>query len=314
MEYFIQYYAPYLKPDSEKVQEAREAVSRILIKCERRGYIIIGDLEQGPHIADDPEDTQPDWIEKISEFDLARASFKDIFRYWLPVAQYARMETPYVLDFIMDKLKDPYTRFLFELSLDDHADQIIIQEAERKCGSMLMALDLRLEIARTGIGCLGTGATLNEMVSMLNSLFEKNILDAEGARETAKKIEKPAITEAMKNHDVMINLVAIHLQAYGKGILSLQECLPDLEPYARLGLEMTVDGLEPAVISELLGNKKKALLGELEIKMRMFETICLGLRSMTNPVILYRYLNSYLTGGDEYEWEEVFDLINIEKK
>lgn len=307
VEYFIQKYKTYIKPDSEKIQEAQEAILNIVVAFESRGYIVIySDLEREiPVTVDDECFQQPDWIEKIGKFDLTKASFKDILHYWLPVARYVRRETLFVLDFLMEKLKDPYSRFLFELSLDDHGEEVIVQESERKQKSLLMALDLRLEIVRTGIWCLGTGATLNETVSRLNSLFEKNMLDSDAAKEAAKKIEKPAVTEEMENHEVMINLVAFLLRAHDKGLLCLEKCLPDLEPYSRLGLEMTVDGLEPVVIHKLLENKKKAILHELEIKMRMFETLCLGLRNGTNPYILHRCLNSYLVEG--YELEEVFD-------
>jgi hypothetical protein len=67
---------------------------------------------------------------------------------------------------------------------------------------------------------------------------------------------------------------------------------------------MAVGGWMPLEADEVLKNKKKALMDELWIKMKMFERICLGLKSGHNPRLIHLALNSFLT--EEYPFDDLY--------
>lgn len=232
--------------------------------------------------------------EKIGDFDLTSADPIDIIKYWIPISTSVRRYGGLRLDEIIDKIKDDYSRHVFMLSLDDHPNEVISSEAEKKRISILASMDRRLEIMRTGVKGLVDGTNPRILLTKLNSFFSSDILKD---MDEIEKIETPSLAGDSDEKEIIKTLVACACKARREGILYLEYHYKRMPPYLRLGIMMAVDGWEMDYIDRVLKNKKETILAEYEKKMKMFEQVCLGLRNGDSPRILEVILNSYLIKG-----------------
>ena len=308
IEYILAEYVQFYESSADKdpfLKEIKEAQDKILglVKIyEARGYIILRQ-EKEVLIGDYKEEREKSGDkEEMEEFDLTKVSFGKIMKYWLPVCRKVRRESPLVLDAIMDKIKDPFSRHLFEMTLDDCSTGQIVLEAEKKRRSVLYESGRRLEIMRIGIRGLVEGDNPYLLMKKLNSLFPDAPLTAEAFFEETSRQEPKPIIDAMNDGEVIKNIVVYACKARHEGILILETYAEGSTPYWNQGLLMAVDGWMPLDADEVLKNKKKALMDELQVKMKMFEKICLGLKRGLNPRLIHTTLNSFLT--EEYKFDD----------